>query len=83
MQSKNEINISEVCQQTGVAAVTLRAWERRYGLIKPKRTPKGHRLYSQANIQEIIKIVGWLNRGVAISKVVELLSAAETPTQVS
>ena len=46
MQSKNEINISEVCQQTGVAAVTLRAWERRYGLIKPKRTPKGHRLYS-------------------------------------
>ena len=50
MQSKNEINISEVCQQTGVAAVTLRAWERRYGLIKPKRTPKGHRLFSQPTI---------------------------------
>ena len=83
MQSEDEINISEVCQQTGVAAVTLRAWERRYGLIKPKRTPKGHRLYSQANIQEIMKIVGWLNRGVAISKVAELLAAAKTPTQVS
>ena len=29
---------------TGVHSVTLRAWERRYGLITPQRTPKGHRL---------------------------------------
>ena len=83
MQPEDEINISEVCQQTGVAAVTLRAWERRYGLIKPKRTPKGHRLYSKANIQEIMKIVSWLNRGVAISKVTDLLAAAKTPVQVN
>ena len=83
MQFKDEINISEVCQQTGVAAVTLRAWERRYGLINPRRTPKGHRLYSQANIQEIMKIVGWLSRGVAVSKVAELLAAVETPAQMS
>jgi DNA-binding transcriptional MerR regulator len=27
---------------TGVNPVTLRAWERRYGLIKPARTAKGH-----------------------------------------
>jgi DNA-binding transcriptional MerR regulator len=82
MQSKDDVNISEVCQQTGVAAVTLRAWERRYGIIKPKRTPKGHRLYTPANIEEIKQIVNWLNRGVAISKVAELLIAGETPSQV-
>jgi len=82
MQSENDVNISEVCQQTGVEAVTLRAWERRYGLIKPKRTPKGHRLYSEANIEEIRQIVSWLNRGVAIGKVAALLTAAEAPTQV-
>lgn len=81
MQSKDDVNISEVCQQTGVAAVTLRAWERRYGIIKPKRTPKGHRLYTQANIEEIKQIVNWLNRGVAISKVAELLIAGESPSQ--
>jgi DNA-binding transcriptional MerR regulator len=82
MQSDDYVNISEVCQQTGVAAVTLRAWERRYGLIKPKRTPKGHRLYSQDDIAGIKQIVSWLERGVAISKVAALLTAAETPAQI-
>lgn len=77
MQFKNDVNISEVCRQTGVAAVTLRSWERRYGLIKPKRTLKGHRLYSQDNITQVHQIVNWLNRGVAISKVAALLSANE------
>lgn len=78
MQPEATVNISEVCQKTGVAAVTLRAWERRYGLVKPSRTPKGHRLYSEANIEEIRQIVRWLDRGVAISKVAGLLTAAET-----
>jgi MerR family transcriptional regulator, light-induced transcriptional regulator len=73
MQSETTYNIGDVSQQTGVAAVTLRAWERRYGLIKPQRTPKGHRLYTQANIDEINQIVAWLDRGVAISKVAGLL----------
>ncbi len=81
MQSKEAVNISEVCQQTGVAAVTLRAWERRYGLIKPKRTPKGHRLYSRADIEQIKQIVSWLNRGVAIGKVAGLLATAEMMPQ--
>ena len=36
--------IRVVSQRTGVNSVTLRAWERRYGLLKPLRTPKGHRL---------------------------------------
>ena len=37
--------IREVARITGVNAVTLRAWERRYGLIVPHRTAKGHRLF--------------------------------------
>jgi DNA-binding transcriptional MerR regulator len=77
MQSEKIFNIGDVSQQTGVAAVTLRAWERRYGLIKPERTPKGHRCYKQANIDEIEHIVSWLNRGVAISKVAPLLASNE------
>lgn len=77
MQSEQIFNIGDVSQQTGVAAVTLRAWERRYGLIKPERTTKGHRCYKQANIDEIEQIVGWLNRGVAISKVAPLLASNE------
>lgn len=80
MQSEPTFNIGDVSQQTGVAAVTLRAWERRYGLIKPERTPKGHRFYKQANIDDIRKIIAWLNRGVAISKVAALLTGSELIT---
>jgi len=82
MQSERLYNIGDVSQQTGVAAVTLRSWERRYGLIKPKRTPKGHRFYNQANIDDIRRIISWLNRGVAISKVAALLASNEIITLV-
>lgn len=77
MQSEATFNIGDVSQQTGVAAVTLRAWERRYGLIKPERMPKGHRFYTQTNIDQIHKIIAWLDRGVAISKVAALLANNE------
>ncbi|MCS6177537.1 MerR family transcriptional regulator [Shewanella baltica] len=65
--------IGEVSLLTGVNAVTLRAWQRRFGLVIPARTPKGHRLYTSENIQEIHEINAWLAKGVAISKVKPLL----------
>jgi DNA-binding transcriptional MerR regulator len=65
--------IRTVTDQTGVHPVTLRAWERRYGLIKPARTPKGHRLYSQTDIETIQRITQLLEQGIAISQVRPLL----------
>lgn len=65
--------IRTVTELTGVHSVTLRAWERRYGLIKPERTPKGHRLYSQSDIESIQRITELLNQGIAISQVRPLL----------
>ena len=65
--------IREVSLQTGVNAVTLRAWERRYGLIRPLRTIKGHRLYSLEQIDVIHEVLSWLQRGVAVSQVKLLL----------
>ena len=65
--------IGTVSEITGVNAVTLRAWERRYGLIQPERTPKGHRLYSQTDVDKIQQIVEELGKGIAISRVAEAL----------
>ena len=65
--------IRAVSELTGVNAVTLRAWERRYGLIRPERTPKGHRLYSQNDIDTIQQILDELGKGIAISRVAEAL----------
>lgn len=74
--------IREVSRLTGVNSVTLRAWERRYGLIRPQRTPKGHRLYGRDDIERVERILQWLNRGVPVSQVRELIEqpeVAETP----
>ncbi|WP_407290637.1 MerR family transcriptional regulator [Stutzerimonas zhaodongensis] len=66
--------IREVSRLTGVNPVTLRAWERRYGLIQPTRTESGHRLYSMADVESVRSIVAWTERGVAVSKVGSILS---------
>ena len=66
--------IREVSRLTGGNAVTLRAWQRRYGLVQPARTEKGHRLYSEQDIRQIGEILSWLERGVSIGQVKGLLS---------
>lgn len=66
--------IRDVSRLTGVNPVTLRAWERRYGLIQPIRTESGHRLYSKADIETVNRILGWIERGVAVSKVGKILA---------
>lgn len=69
--------IREVSRLTGVNPVTLRAWERRYGLIQPTRTDSGHRLYSMADVEAVRRILAWTERGVAVSKVGSILSRSE------
>ncbi|KAF0862963.1 MerR family transcriptional regulator [Pseudomonas sp. LD120] len=66
--------IREVARLTGINPVTLRAWERRYGLIQPTRTESGHRLYSMRDVEAVREILGWIERGVAVSKVGKLLA---------
>ncbi|MBX9704963.1 MAG: MerR family transcriptional regulator [Gammaproteobacteria bacterium] len=66
-------SISKISADTGVPTVTIRAWERRYGLLKPIRTEKGYRLYSQADIDRIHTILRYIKKGVAVGKVKALL----------
>ena len=70
-----------VCALTGVSPVTLRAWERRYGWIRPPRTPKGHRLYSHEHIELIRRVLALVERGVAIGQVGPLLEQREARPQ--
>lgn len=84
LESQDLYPIREVSRLTGVNPVTLRAWERRYGLLVPHRTDSGHRLYSMADIERVRKVTAWIERGVAVSKVASILdrevTAAQTPT---
>jgi DNA-binding transcriptional MerR regulator len=77
------IPIREISRLTGVNSVTLRAWERRYGLIKPLRTHKGHRLYRHEDVALIKNIQIWLARGLGIGKVSELLESGQPFNEVN
>jgi DNA-binding transcriptional MerR regulator len=65
--------IRTVSSLTGVNSVTLRAWERRYNLIRPQRTAKGHRLYTQQDVERIQRVITLINQGISISQVKPLL----------
>jgi DNA-binding transcriptional MerR regulator len=73
-------SISTVAEMTGVNAVTLRAWERRYGLLQPSRTPSGHRLYSDDDVEQIKAILQMLDEGIAISRAARALQSPTTST---
>ena len=61
-------NLKAVLKETGIAADTLRAWERRYGIPMPERTPGGHRLYSQRDIHVIKWLMARQAEGMIISR---------------
>lgn len=65
-------NLKVVLKETGLAADTLRAWERRYGLPAPDRTAGGHRLYSQRDIETIKWLIKRQAEGLSISRAVDL-----------
>lgn len=66
--------IGEFARLCGINATTLRAWQRRYGLLKPLRTDGGHRLYSDDDVQQALKILDWVRKGVPVSQVKPLLA---------
>lgn len=61
--------IRTVVRMTGINPVTLRAWESRYGLVHPERTPSGHRLYTRAQIDRIQRAMDMVRRGIPIGQV--------------
>jgi DNA-binding transcriptional MerR regulator/methylmalonyl-CoA mutase cobalamin-binding subunit len=66
-------SIRTLAALTGVNPVTLRAWERRYGLLEPERTAKGHRLYSERDVERIRRVLALTRDGVPIGQVKEAL----------
>ena len=70
-------NLKAVVRETGLKPDTIRAWERRYGVPKPRRTSGGHRLYSQRDID----LLKWMNarqhEGMSISRIVDMWKSLE------
>ena len=45
--------IKRAAELTGISVATLRAWERRYGVVSPKRSDGGYRLYGPEDVRAL------------------------------
>ena len=59
------LRIGELSRRVGVGADTLRAWERRYGLLQPERSPGGYRLYTEEDAERVRAMTALMRRGAA------------------
>jgi DNA-binding transcriptional MerR regulator len=66
------LRIGELSQRTGISPELLRAWERRYGLLKPQRSPGGFRLYSAEDEARVHRMKAHLAGGVAAAEAARL-----------
>lgn len=48
--------IGEVCRLTNTKAFVLRYWETEFPMLQPVKSPKGHRLYRQQDIDTVLTI---------------------------
>lgn len=64
--------IREFAARTGVPEVTLRAWERRYGLLDPERSSGGYRLFGADDERRVRAMQAHMSRGVAAAEAAQL-----------
>ena len=67
--------IAVAAQAVGLSEQVIRAWERRHGVLKPRRTASGYRTYSDADIEILRRLRQLTEEGVAIGEAVKLLPA--------
>jgi methanogenic corrinoid protein MtbC1 len=60
--------IKRVAHLTGINPATLRAWERRYGLVAPDRTHSGYRLYTDEDVAMLSRIKALVDDGLTIGE---------------
>src|ERR1700726_3572792 len=57
---KNLFRIGEVSRLTGTKQFVLRYWETEFPMLKPGKSPKGHRLYRRGDVDTVLRSKGLL-----------------------
>lgn len=65
--------IRTAAQLSGISEGVLRAWERRYGALKPRRMASGYRAYTDLDIELLRRLKALTEQGMAIGEAVKLL----------
>ena len=72
MTSDGVLRIGELSKRSGVSPELLRAWERRYGLLRPVRSAGGLRLYTPADVERVLVMRQHLADGLAAAEAAAL-----------
>ena len=72
MDGERRLRIGELSRRLGVSPELLRAWETRYDLVRPRRSPGGLRLYSEADEQRVRLMQGQMAAGLSASEAARL-----------
>jgi MerR family transcriptional regulator, light-induced transcriptional regulator len=83
MPAEAFFRIGELSKRSGISPELLRAWERRYRLLRPTRSPGGLRLYSPADLERVRLMRRHLAGGLAAAEAAALVLGAETSEDAS
>jgi DNA-binding transcriptional MerR regulator len=72
-----DLRIGEVARRTGLTPEVLRVWERRYGVVRPGRTPGGFRLYSEDDVTRVRRMRALLDQGVGTAEAAQVVARTE------
>ncbi len=79
MPESGRLRIGELSRRVGESPELLRAWELRYGLVAPERTPGGLRLYSEKDERRVRVMRHHINMGLSASEAARLAKLADDP----
>ena len=68
----DEYKIGAVAKVTGIGTETLRAWERRYQAVVPKRSESGDRIYTRDQLSRLLLLKSLVDTGNAIGTIAHL-----------
>ena len=72
------VQIGDLARRTGLSVDVLRAWERRYGLLRPRRSDGGFRLYSSRDEDIVRAMLAQIDRGFPPAQAAKLALAQPT-----
>jgi MerR family transcriptional regulator, light-induced transcriptional regulator len=81
MKEGGGLRIGELSYRVGVSPDLLRAWERRYGLLTPRRSESGYRMYTERDEWRVRLMLEKLRSGVSTSEAAHAIAAMERESE--
>ena len=78
---RGALRIGALSKRAGVSEHVLRAWETRYGLLSPTRSPGGFRLYSEVDVRRVQRMRAYLADGLSAAEAARAVLAEPVVVQ--